>query len=127
MVWVKQLGYDDFKAGAKINSVLKRNKWTRINLHMETNEMSEEEVTALMGPWKTEFHALCKRNKVTHGCVYNADQTSLFQKLPYSLYVDKVKKKKIVGFKQMKDKAQVTLMVCTSVNGWRASLVVVGK
>ena len=61
-------------------------------------------------------------------CVYNADQTGLFfQKLPNSLYVDKAKKKDYAGTKRMKDKERITLMVCTSADGWRVPLALIGK
>ena len=82
MAWAKQLGYNDFKASpCWINKTLQRNNLTRVNLHGEANEMSEEEFKAVMGPWKKKFHDLCEKKKVNPSCVYNADQTGIFSKI----------------------------------------------
>ena len=61
-------------------------------------------------------------------CVYNhADQTGLFyNKLPNRMYNKKTKESTYRGVMAMKDKAQITVMVCTSASGGKVPLFVVG-
>ena len=81
-----------------------------------------------MQPWRKIVNNLIVEKKVKPCCVYNADQTGLFfQKLPNSLYVHKDNKKKYTGTKKMKDKARITLMVCTAADGSKLPLALVGK
>ena len=49
------------------------------------------------------------------------------QKLPNRIYVEKGKKQKFAGAKQMKDKTRVTCMVATTADGSKVPLAVVGK
>ena len=45
----------------------------------------------------------------------------------YQPFVDKDKKNDYAGAKQMKDKARITLMVCTAADGTKVPLAIVGK
>ena len=125
----KDLGIDGFKASPQwISKTLKRGDFTRINLHGEGEEMSQEQFDKVMTPWRKELRELCEEKGVSPKCVYNADQTGLFyQKLLNSLYVRKGEAKTLKGKKQMKDKTRVTVMVTTAADGWRAPLAVIGK
>jgi hypothetical protein len=101
----------------------------RVSLHGEGNDVSLEEEARLMGPWLTEFHSFLEDKNITAGCLYNADQTGLYyQKLPNTLYIIHIEEKKLIrDCKQMKDKNRLTVMVCTSANGDKVPLAVVGK
>ena len=81
-----------------------------------------------MVPWRKELQNLCDEKNVNPSCLYNSDQTGLFYwKLPYSLYVAKDHRKEYSGTKQMKDKNQVTAMICTAADGWEAPIALIGK
>lgn len=104
----------------------------RIKLHGEADDaddLSNEEVEALMGLWRNELRELIEEKGVGPSCLYNADhQTGLFyQKLPNALYVQKNNKKFFKGTKQMKDKTRVTTMICTAADGTRVPIAILGR
>ena len=101
----------------------------RIKLHGEADDLTEEDVEAVMTSWKAELQELAEEKDVGPYCMYNADQTGLFyQKLPNSLYVQKKNKKKFKGTKQMKDKTCVTGMTCTAAaDGFQLLVAIIGK
>ena len=117
--WAHQLGIKDFQASdGWITAQIREANLVRVNLHGEGMEMTQEQIDAIINPWKEEFHKFLEDKKIKKGCLYNADQTGLYyQKLPNALYVRKDEKKKARGTKQMKDTTRVTLMVCTAANG----------
>ena len=121
--------HKDFKASPGfICNVLNRNDIVGINLHGEGNEMSDDERCELIGTFKDEFHQVIENHSVQPCCVYNADQTGLFyNKLPNRMYVKKTEECTHRGVKAMKDKARITLMVCTSASGAKVPLFVVDK
>ena len=90
--------------------------------------MDDDERQATMKPWREEFHFLVDKYDLDPSCVYNADQTGLYyQKLPNWMYVNAKKKKSYAGVKQMKDKTQIIVMVCTAASNYKCPLAVVGK
>ena len=127
--WADQLGHNNFSASdGWLNATMKRHGFTRINLHGEADDMADDEREAVMVPFRKELKDLCEELGVGPECLYNADQSGIFyQKLPNSLYVDKDRKKEYAGTKMMKDKTRLTIMVCTSANGDKFPLAIVGK
>ena len=129
--YAQELGYTpaQFKASSGwIARVLERSNKTGISLHGEADDMTAEEREVIMADWRITFHELLEKYSIPPSCVYNADQTGLYyQKLPNRVYVDKAAKKTYAGVKQMKDKTRVTLMVCTSADGTKLPLSLVGK
>ena len=129
--YAQELGYTrgQFKASSGwIEKVLDRSNKTGISLHGEADDMTAEEREAIMRDWRIAFHEVIEKYSIPPSCVYNADQTGLYyQKLPNRVYVDKDAKKTYAGVKQMKDKTRVTLMVCTSADGTKLPLLIVGK
>ncbi|KAI2498429.1 DNA binding protein [Fragilaria crotonensis] len=121
--------YQHFKASSGfISNVLARNDIVGINLHGEGNEMSDEERRHLIATFKDKFHDAIEKDSIRPCCVYNADQTGLFyNKLPNRMYVKKTQECTQRGVKAMKDKARITIMVCTSASGAKVPLFVVGK
>ena len=79
---------------------MERNSLIGINLHGEAADMDDTEREATMKKWREEFHSVLDEYDLDPSCVYNANQTEL--------------KKSYAGVKQMKDKTQMTLMVCTA-------------
>jgi Tc5 transposase DNA-binding domain/DDE superfamily endonuclease len=128
--FANDLGIEDFKASnGWLNNTLKRHGKIGIRLHGEADDISPNERYKIIDDWKKEtFHPLIEALNVPPECIYNADQTGLFyQKLPNRIYVDKSMKHNYAGAKQMKDKTRITLMVCTSADGCKVPLSVVGK
>ena len=81
-----------------------------------------------MSKWYGKFSTTLKETGVGPGCVYNSDPTGLFYtKLPNRLYVLIGNRKYYKGAKQMKSKYCITLMICTSDDGKKVPLAVVGK
>ena len=76
-----------------------------------------------MGTWLVNFHALIEYKNIPPECVYNANQTGLYyQNLRDNLYVDMEQKKLYHGFKKMKDKTHITVMLFTSASGMKCPL-----
>lgn len=128
------LGYDMgqggvFKASPGwISSVLERSGKTGKLVHGEAMDMSEEVRIEIMKPWLIKFHALIEKYSIKVSTLYNGDQTGLFyQKLPNRIYVSKCNAKKYNGVKAMKDKTRCIVMVCTSADGDKVSLSVIGN
>ena len=78
-----------------------------------TAEMHDAKRDATMKKWRVKFHSLVDKYNLNPSCVYNANQTEL--------------KKSYAGVKQMKDKTQMTLMVCTAACSAKCPLAIVGK
>ena len=86
MQWARDLELHDFKCSKGwLYNTLNTHGIERINLHGEADDLSDEEVAAVMGPWRNELRELMEEKQVGPSCLYNADQTGLFyQKLPNS-------------------------------------------
>ncbi len=96
-----------------------------MQFHGESLELSDDEATELIKPFRAHLAEKMEIHDVAPNCVYNADQTGLyFTKLPNRLYVKKAERKKFAGTKQMKAKERVTLMVCTAADGTKCPLAI---
>jgi hypothetical protein len=128
LVFAKNLGHDDFKAGDSfIHGALKSGNKRSVSLHGEGMEMSEDEQMAKKKLFLDSMRDVMEKNNIPLKRVYNADQTGLFfNKLPNRIYIDK-EAKDYRGVKQMKSKDRVTLMVATSAIGDKIPLFMVGK
>ena len=73
----------------------------------------------LMNPFIKSFReGFLDKKSIKPDCLYNSDQTGLYyQKFDNILYVNKQRKNKLCGCKQLNDKAHKTLMVCIDTNG----------
>ena len=99
-----------------------------VNLHGEAKEVGKENRIATMSKWSGKFSTTLKETGVGPGCVYNADQSGLFYtKLPNRLYVPIDNCKDYKGAKQMNSKDRITFITCSSANGKKLPLAVVGK
>ena len=126
----EKLGYEDFKASnGWIEGVMRRHNFINVKLHGEAGEKSPEEAKAIIDEWKEKkFFPMIEKYGVRRECICNADQTRLcYQKLPNSIHVDKAEKSSFRGAKRMKDKNGVTLMVCTSADGQKCPVAMVGS
>ena len=66
MEWAKDLRIDTTEASAGwIGATLKKNGFQHICLHGEGNEMSEDEFSKIIGPWKDELNKLIEE-KMCH-------------------------------------------------------------
>ena len=50
----------------------------RINLHGKVDDLSDEEVVALIEPWRNEFRELVEEEQVGSSYMCNANQTGIF-------------------------------------------------
>ena len=126
----EKLGHKDFKASnGWMRGVMKRHNQVNVKLHGEAGELTPEQAEAITGKWKREkFHPMIQKFGVRRECICNADQTRLCcQKLPNSICVDESEKRTFRGAKRMKDKSGVTLMVCTSADGQKCPVAMVGS
>jgi hypothetical protein len=124
------LGYKEFRASnGWLRNTLKRHDKIGISLHGEADDVTLEDRLQVVDKWKMEeFHPLIDKYKVPPERIYNADQTGLFyQKLPTDFMLINRRSKSLLGQKQMKDKTRITLMVCTTADGNKVPLSVVGK
>ena len=121
--------YQQFDASPGwILDLLKRHNFTGVNIHGEDEEIDKEKRIATISKWSGKVLTILKETGVGPGCVYNADQTGLFYtKLPNRPYVPIDNRKYYKGAKQMKSKDRITSMICTSADGKRVTLAVVGK
>ena len=111
-----------------LEKAMRRNDYVKVKLHGEAASMTDEEVEAVMNPFRKELSDLIDKHECSPDTVYNADQSGLFyQKLPNSTYVKKSKTKDIKGTKGMKDKTRLTMMICTAASGSRLPIAIVGK
>jgi hypothetical protein len=77
--WAEDLGVQDFKASnGWLNNTLKFHGIERIRLHGEADDLSDQEVSALMVPFRDELKVLAEEKDVGASCMYNADQTGFF-------------------------------------------------
>ena len=81
--------YQQFDASPGwISDSLKRHDMKGVNLHVEAEEIEEENLIATMSKWYGKFPTTLKETGVGPGCAYNSYQTGIFYiKLPNSLYV----------------------------------------
>ena len=97
-------------------------------LHGKTNDMMENELQNLIGLWLKEFHQKFEELSIKPECIYNSYQNNLYyQKIPDTVYFDIDNNKNTRGFKQMKDKTRVALIICTSANGEKFLLFLLGN
>ena len=121
--------YGNFKASPGfISRVFQDEGMIGINLHGEGNDMTDEARKKIMDPWLDEFWKKLDDLNIKREHLYNADQTGLFyNKMPNRMYLNSNRRKLVKGVKQMKSKDRVTLMVCTSADGQKQPLAVIGK
>lgn len=93
--WAQDLELQDFKCSCGwLNNTLKLHGFAQLNLHGEADNLSDEEVSVLMVPWRIELANLLEEKDVAPTCVYNIDQTGFFyQKLLNSMYMQENNKK----------------------------------
>ncbi|MGH7955140.1 MAG: hypothetical protein ACREOZ_04185 [Gloeomargaritales cyanobacterium] len=127
--FAKNLGYENFVASnGFISRCLKGSGKASVALHGEGMEMTPEEQHRLHVEFRQRLQRLMEEKLVGPSRIYNADQTGLyFNKLPNRIYINKSQKNNFRGVKQMKSKDRVTLMICTSADGEKAPLFMVGK
>jgi hypothetical protein len=121
--------YNDFKASPGfISRVLKDHNLIGVSLHGEANDMNDEEREGIMADWRVMFWKKLEDRNIGPECLYNGDQSGLFyNKMPNRMYIDKHRRKSTNGVKAMKSKDRITMMVCTSCNGKKAPISVIGK
>jgi hypothetical protein len=121
--------YSDFQASPSfISRVLRTHNLIGVSLHGEANDMDDETREGIMLEWWGKFWAKLRDRNIRPECLYNADQTGLFyNKMPNRMYIERERRKEFKGVKAMKSKDRITLMVCTSCNGNKVPLAVIGK
>jgi hypothetical protein len=121
--------YNDFQASPSfISRVLRTHNLIGASLHGEANNMDDEMREGIMLEWQGKFWAKLRDRNIQPECLYNADQTGLFyNKMPNRMYIKRERHKEFKGVKVMKSKDRITLMVCTSCNGNKVPLAVIGK
>ena len=109
--------------------MLNRNSWFSVNLHGGAKKICNEHFNTISR--KNIAKPLLpkiKESKVGKDRIYNAYQTGLFhKKLESRTFVKIQNTKRERGVKQMRSKERVTIMFCTSVDGRKVPLSMIGK
>jgi DDE superfamily endonuclease/Tc5 transposase DNA-binding domain len=110
-----------------LHYLLKRSGYLKVNLHGEGGEVNVEEAEQQMKVFRKKLGDHMEEHGIPRARIYNGDQTGLFfQKLPNTMYCKAEERSTIKGVKAMKDKNRVTTMVCTSAEGDKVPLALVG-
>lgn len=126
---MSQQEHDGVKASHGYLDRLKRRKDLHtVKLQGELNSMSDEAYDRLIGGFRTELKALMDLHNIPKALVFNADQTALYyRRFPCTAICSKERASTTKGTKAMKDKDQITSMVCTSSEGIKCPVGYVGK